>query len=106
MAVTLTEEEIDLAREAAGETSYSLVEARVAALNDAQALRLQDLVARWGKAANKFAKVTGKVDVDYGRNRAEIRARVRSLLGLAGATSSSGSSASGGTVSVGNEFSW
>lgn len=110
MAVDVTEEEIDQAREAAGETSYSYVEALIAALNDTQRTRLKDLALAWSRVRGKFVRVKSKVEVDYGYNRAEIRAQVRSLLGLPGETAygSSGSSATGGagTVSVRNEFSY
>lgn len=107
MPVELTEEEIDTAREAAGERSYALVDGLVAALNEAQRLRLQDLVLEWGKVANKFVGISGGkagVKVDYSQNRAGIRERVRTLLGLPSVKSSAGTKS--GTVSVGNEFSF
>jgi hypothetical protein len=107
MAVEVTTEQVEQAREAAGETSYAFVEARVEALNDTQRTRLQELAEAWARVRGKFVRVTKGVDVDYSRNRAEIRAQVRSLLGLPGSTSaSSSSSTGGGTVSVCNEFSY
>lgn len=108
MAVDVSAEEIDQAREAAGETSYSFVEARVAALNDTQRERLQDLALQWSRVRSKFANVKGKVEIDQGTKRAEIRAQVRSLLGLPGAGPRSGGSASsgGGCYSARNEFSY
>jgi hypothetical protein len=108
MAVEVTAEEIDQAREAAGETSYSFVEARVAALNDTQRDRLKDLALAWSRVRSKFVRVKSKVEVDYGHNRAEIRAQVRSLLSLPGETAYGGSSsaAGAGTVSVCNEFNY
>jgi hypothetical protein len=107
MAVTLTEEEIDLAREAAGERSYAFVEERIAALGDAQRLRLQEMVARWQKVSGKFTRITGGragVDVDYGRNRAGIRGQVRLLLELPEKRTLSNGSV--GSISVKNEFSF
>jgi hypothetical protein len=107
MAVEVTAAEVEQAREAAGETSYAFVEARAAALNDTQRTRLKELAAAWARVRGKFVRVTKAVDVDYGRDREEIRAQVRSLLGLPGATAAgSSSSSAGGSVSVCNEFSY
>lgn len=105
MAVVVTDEEIDQAREAAGETSYTLVEARIASLVDAQRLRLKDLVAEWQKAATKFVNLTGKVALNRAEQRATIREQVRSMLGLPRLQTGQ-SGGTGGTVSVRNEFSW
>jgi hypothetical protein len=65
--------------------SYASVDAKSAGLNEDVVTLLAADVTRWGTVRSKHLKVKGGrdgVDLDYSREREEIRRRDRNLLGF------------------------
>jgi hypothetical protein len=65
-----------------GESSYSLIEARVYALNDAGWLAALDDIDEWRKVERKRVEVSGEVNLKPSRTRKELQRDMRVRLGF------------------------